>query len=444
MQKPYEDKRQDVREYSNSHFSSLPKPQWFTEGPSNADEQIELDDLKMPSHRLSNIGDKCEENISVFPGTSKSETEDHKDVCIQNNTEAGSATAGNVIPSEPLNNKSKNIQKPSEKTKIYTLREIELELRVRSANYESDNDMTGYYKLLEMVGITFDRSVSPILVQTQANLLKGVHSSDPLTNEKIEKLTHNGAPVASRSRVEDDAKIKVSEDSPLIPALDEKVPSHVPQHVFPPENLGNNAFRWIRAITNAASANAFISQNMESSCNLESDLSVQTDNDVEPLYQAPHCNAFPGHGHENEDAKFIGHNTENSFSCQALPFQVNMNFPTNAGYNRLYDRFFPSLAFPNPNKLLSRPHFQPFIMQKLLQQQNLAKFGYLADSALNLLQWRNLQNIMTGYATMPEFQQFSNSHCTAYGPANGAAMCANPQDYRQQIQQEEGQQSFSG
>ncbi|BHF71446.1 hypothetical protein SprV_0401450400 [Sparganum proliferum] len=116
------------------------------------------------------------------------------------------------------------------------------------------------------------------------------------------------------------------------------------------------AFRWIRAITNAASANAFISQNMESSGNLESDPSVQPDN-----------------------------------------------------------------------------------------------VGYLADSALNLLQWRNFQNMMTGYSPMPEFQQFSNSHCTAYGPENGPAVCAspgpvctNPQDYRQQLQQEEGHQSFGG
>nr|VZI18475.1 unnamed protein product [Spirometra erinaceieuropaei] len=150
--------------------------------------------------------------------------------------------------------------------------------------------------------------------------------------------------------------------------------------------LVNMAFRWIRAITNAASANAFISQNMESSGNLESDPSVQPDN-----------------------------------------------------------------AFSNPNKLFSRPHFQPFIMQKLLQQQHLAKFGYLADSALNLLQWRNFQNMMTGYSPMPEFQQFSNSHCTAYGPANGPAVCTspgpvctNPQDYRQQLQQEEGHQSLGG
>ncbi|VDN11232.1 unnamed protein product [Dibothriocephalus latus] len=378
----------------------------------------------MPSHRLTNLGDRGEEDSRVSQGnhgfdwpisvaTPKIESEDHKDVYSQNNTGSAPEAAVNVILSESVNNKSSNLQKTSgttayvfvslgEKTKIHTLREIELELRVRSANYESDSDMTGYYKLLEMVGIKLDRSVSPIL--NQANHLKDVQSTDPLNNEEIEKLTHNGTPVASKSRTEDDIKAKYPEGSPIIPALEEKLPAHVPQHVFPPENLGNNVcFPVILTIFRL------------------SDGFVQLQN------------------------------AENSYSCQALPFQVNMNFPTTAGYNRLYDRFFPSLAFPNPNKLLSRPHLQPFIMQKLLQQQNLAKFGYLADSALNLLQWRNFQNMMAGYSPVPEFQQFSNSNCTTYSPANGAAVCTspgpmgtNPQDYRQQIQQEEGHQSFGG
>ncbi|VDD79639.1 unnamed protein product [Mesocestoides corti] len=89
-------------------------------------------------------------------------------------------------------------------------------------------------------------------------------------------------------------------------------------------------------------------------------------------------------------------------------------------------RIFNSLDFQNPNKYLTRQHLQPYILQQILQQQHLAKYGYLADSALHLMNWRNASvGMMPGYHQAHPFLFALNSghHHLA------SSACGNYQTY---------------
>ncbi|VDK31752.1 unnamed protein product [Taenia asiatica] len=86
-------------------------------------------------------------------------------------------------------------------------------------------------------------------------------------------------------------------------------------------------------------------------------------------------------------------------SC-GVPLGNSMGLPVSTGTNRMGSRFFNPMEFQNGNNFLMRQPLQPFLLQQILQQQQLAKCVYSTDSALQLL---NLRNSTVGL--LPGYQQ---------------------------------------
>ncbi|KAL5970897.1 hypothetical protein TSMEX_001373 [Taenia solium] len=83
------------------------------------------------------------------------------------------------------------------------------------------------------------------------------------------------------------------------------------------------------------------------------------------------------------------------YVTRGVPLGNSMGLPVGTGANRIGSRFFNPMEFQNGNSFLMRQPLQPFLLQQILQQQQLAKY-----SALQLL---NLRNSTVGL--LPGYQQ---------------------------------------
>uniref|UniRef100_A0A0R3TUU1 Uncharacterized protein n=1 Tax=Rodentolepis nana TaxID=102285 RepID=A0A0R3TUU1_RODNA len=117
--------------------------------------------------------------------------------------------------------------------------------------------------------------------------------------------------------------------------------------------LDHETFRWYRAMANAASANAYIYQNIDSLSNFESEAQGSQDN------------GYPYLGYDTE--------TRNKFG-----------FPPNNYMAITANGLFNQIDLPNSGKSLGCQSLQPFLLQQLLRQQQIAKY-----SAMRFLNLRN-------------------------------------------------------
>lgn len=61
------------------------------------------------------------------------------------------------------------------------------------------------------------------------------------------------------------------------------------------------------------------------------------------------------------------------YISQAVPLCNFMGFPIGTGANRIGSRFLNPMEFQNGSKFLTRQPLQPFLLQQIFQQQQLAK-----------------------------------------------------------------------
>ncbi|KAL5109231.1 hypothetical protein TcWFU_007613 [Taenia crassiceps] len=114
-------------------------------------------------------------------------------------------------------------------------------------------------------------------------------------------------------------------------------------------------------------------------------------------------------------------------TTRGVPLCSSVGFPVGTGANRIGSRFFNSMELQNGNKFLTHQPLQPFLLQQILQQQQLAKY-----SALQLL---NLRNSTAGL--LPGYQQaqvhpFLYPHLTNSNAANYSVCNHFPQHHQQQ------------
>nr|CDS34982.2 hypothetical transcript [Hymenolepis microstoma]CDS34989.1 hypothetical transcript [Hymenolepis microstoma] len=137
----------------------------------------------------------------------------------------------------------------------------------------------------------------------------------------------------------------------------------------------HETFRWYRAMANAASANAYIYQNIDSLSNFESEAQGSQDNSYFYLgYDTESRQSYEMHDYNNQEYFY-----RNKFGL-----------PANSCTTNTANGLFNQIDLPNSGKGLACQSLQPFLLQQLLRQQQIAKY-----SAMRFL---NLRNNGLGFA----------------------------------------------
>ncbi|TGZ63900.1 hypothetical protein CRM22_006648 [Opisthorchis felineus] len=371
-------------------------PEWYVFGPEDVDEGVDQYDYDMSA------GDDEKENSTLHKHQNRGTF-----VCVDEgvkNPTGDSSFTKNRNPVGLIEHSTRGDRPPN----IKTLREIESKLRVQQIDPKSPADMSAYYKLLGLVGNSF---------QSSAEAPRGPDSVS-------HKSTNNNQPRAAVSTSHFSAALSQLYADPAVSAIvDSKIanffsgnpppqatvraerPSNHPKPQFnerPGVNttvpcnpitasyqrqvmasgpLGQNALRWFKAMTNAASANACISQQLDvASHNLPSNEHLA---DLSQLQSQPEL--IPD-SHLREQP--ISHNTVHDQGNMAL--DVNLKPPLNvpihirpseqilgSALSSAIAGSFPirpmkPLLFyypPHANHLFGRPMMNSLILHQLLQYQ---------------------------------------------------------------------------
>ncbi|CDS35629.1 hypothetical protein EmuJ_000333100 [Echinococcus multilocularis] len=187
-----------------------------------------------------------------------------------------------------------------------------------------------------------------------------------------------------------------------------------PTHLFNQASIGHT-FRWFRAMTNAASASAFICQKMDSFNSIDSEAQRSAQRSL-----GQQC-SFDS-SYEDMDSDQFGEMIQPvdsyDYFSHGVPLRNSLGFPVGTGVNRIGSRVFNPMEFQSGNKFLTHQSLQPFILQQILQQQQLVKCIYLADSALQLLNLRNnTMGFLPGYQAQVHpfpYPHLTNSNAVNY------------------------------
>ncbi|VUZ48220.1 unnamed protein product, partial [Hymenolepis diminuta] len=303
------------------------KPAWYNEGPDNLDELMDFDDMKIPQ-----INDKAIYKIECSD-TSKKEIGSK---CIK------TTDSDNNLKFRVLGALSKtaisSIKVKQNQLKIHTLREIESCLDVHIHNQEHTCDLSAFNKLLDIVGLRTNSGLD-----CEPKISKTTVKDDNIDSEKVN-------PSKNGNSTFNETKCTPAKNFNTYPKC---YPSHLLNHT----NLGNT-FRWYRAMANAASANAFIYQNIDSFSNFESEAQGSQDN------------GYP----------YLGYDTEPGQSCENYDYnnqeyfcQNTLGFPINNYVKKVANGLLNPIELQNSGKSFGRQSLQPFLLQQLLRQQQIAK-----------------------------------------------------------------------
>ncbi|KAH9284076.1 hypothetical protein ECG_03295 [Echinococcus granulosus] len=398
------------------------KPAWYTEGPKNIDDQMDFDDMKMPQFHDQAIckiecidssnKDKILLSLCQHVATTQEKTS-------EKSTNSRSVEEGpNMTVGEPFASTSGPVAKSKQKcVRIYTLREIENDLHVRKKYDDISNDLTAFNKLLAIVGFQDNDSQQQELSSDSAtsNLSTAVDKGDSGEHEKVVLQALNQKDVAALSEVQASPL-----DSVCPPKDYTGCTTRYPTHLFNQASIGHT-FRWFRAMTNAASASAFICQKMDSFNSIDSEAQRSAQNlgslgqqcSFDSSYEDMDSDQFGDMIQPMDSYDYVSH---------GVPLRNSLGFPVGTGVNRIGSRVFNPMEFQNGNKFLTHQPLQPFILQRILQQQQLVKCIYLADSALQLLNLRNnTMGFLPGYQAQVHpfpYPHLTNSNAVNYPLCN--------------------------
>ncbi|VDL18979.1 unnamed protein product [Hymenolepis diminuta] len=231
--------------------------------------------------------------------------------------------------------------KKENQLKIHTLREIESCLDVHIHNQEHTCDLSAFNKLLDIVGLRTNSGLD-----CEPKISKTTVKDDNIDSEKVN-------PSKNGNSTFNETKCTPAKNFNTYPKC---YPSHLLNHT----NLGN---------ANAASANAFIYQNIDSFSNFESEAQGSQDN------------GYP----------YLGYDTEPGQSCENYDYnnqeyfcQNTLGFPINNYVKKVANGLLNPIELQNSGKSFGRQSLQPFLLQQLLRQQQIAKY-----SAMRFLNLRN-------------------------------------------------------
>ncbi|KAG5446972.1 hypothetical protein CSKR_107012 [Clonorchis sinensis] len=253
-------------------------PEWYVCGPDDVDEGVDQYDYDMSA------GDDEKENNTLH----KRQTGETF-VCVDERAKHPIGDTSFSISRNPVgpNEHSARGDRPPN---IKTLREIESKLRVQQIESKSPADMSAYYKLLGLVGNSFQSSAEasrePDSVShksTNNNQPRAAVSTshvsaalsqlyaDPAVSEIVDSNIANFFPGNPPSQTNVRAERAPNHPKPQYnerPGVTTTVPCNpitasYQRQVMASGPLGQNALRWFKAMTNAASANACISQQLD-------------------------------------------------------------------------------------------------------------------------------------------------------------------------------------
>ncbi|CAH8450766.1 unnamed protein product [Heterobilharzia americana] len=372
--------------------SRLPqKPEWYVHGPSVVEDHVGLQEYNMFS------GDDEKENKLSYAYISQTDLSDRKpaDQSCKFSINSSPKCLFSVkeleeyLKSLLLQNSKRDHGIQEERSlNIKTLREIESELKITPAETNERCDMKAFGKLLNLFGHV---SV-PYYVTSQKQKEEKTCTNNPchsdISHDKKNILnigcadskqpdvsgsclsnlnitTNSGStnqPFPSMSRKANIKKTDVAAHvncNPLTAPYQRQFIASGP--------LGQNALRWFKAMTNAASANACINQHLETFKNLCSKRSetVTTTHlsEVSPSYSLP--------SYQTSFTKsYCYHNERANQSVNPFPHHfrigqpsLGFRFPSSSIRSMLMSSQLQNASF------LSGPTINPFILQQLIQKQ---------------------------------------------------------------------------
>ncbi|KAF6778599.1 hypothetical protein AHF37_02097 [Paragonimus kellicotti] len=404
------------------------EPEWYIRGPQDVEDEMELSEYDM-----LNEDDEKENNFLANPVKSIERFCGEKlvpDVCLKNDdfpvaNESHKSKNEDYLKSLLTKGVKNDNQKNDRPPNIKTLREIESKLKVHNIDPNASTDMSAYYKLLGLIGTSIQkesaskgRTLMPVVNhkstnnnQTESCITTSTRCSsgtaqlltDPAVSEVVSEgycncvtrdsdfrgscvKTHTSSPLMQKlERLEKASRVACN---PLATSYQRQVMATAP--------LGQNALRWFKAMTNAASASACISQHLDGSTATPSDQcynttsqgnsildvkatildeeyphmiehfatrsSMQSDNPTVPNLNNP-VNFLNGpRTRPTLGLPFYFHQSDNVLGS-AMALGMTMNFP---------QRQIKPLVFyyhPHTTQLLGRPMIHPLLLQQLLQRQ---------------------------------------------------------------------------
>ncbi|KAF8566321.1 hypothetical protein P879_04298 [Paragonimus westermani] len=417
------------------------KPEWYICGPQDVGDEMELND-----YDLLNGDDEKENKLLTKPVKSS-------ECYFGQKTISGAAFKNNDFP---MNNRSHNHEngeydklrnlrtwtddhsksslvkgvendnrKNDRPPNIKTLREIESMLNIHNTDSNPSTDMSAYYKLLGIIGTSIQRGFakkgsdplpdvnykSTNNNQTESYITTSTeHSSrtaqlltDPAISEVVSEGYYNCVTHGSDSGC---PCVKIHNSSPLMQKLERlgkasritcnPLAASYQRQFMATAHLGQNTLRWFKAMTNAASASACISQHLDGSTatsgdqcyndiskgNLILDAKTTVPGEERPyvienfVTQSSMQSDYPPLSNLNKPVNFLNgprlrptfglpfyfHQSDNVLSS-AMRIGMNMNFPQRP--------LKPLTLYYNPHttQLLGRPMIHPFILQQLVQRQ---------------------------------------------------------------------------
>ncbi|KAF7255830.1 hypothetical protein EG68_09759 [Paragonimus skrjabini miyazakii] len=402
------------------------EPEWYICGPQDAEDEMELDEYDM-----LNKDDEKENKFSAIPVNSSVFCVKNpvSDACLKNDgfptaDESHKNKNEDYLKSLLMKGVKKDGHKSDRSPNIKTLREIESRLKIHSIDSSASTDMSAYYKLLGLIGTSIQRESgskgrTPLPVmnhkstnnnQTESCITSTTYPSgttkmlkDPAVSEVVSEGCCN---CATRDSASGRPCLKTHNSSHLMQKLERlgkaskvacnPLAASYQRQVMATAPLGQNALRWFKAMTNAASASACISQHLDGSTATPSDQCYNTTSQGNLMLYIESTNPDEECPHMIEN--FANHSSMQS-DCQAVP---NLNNPVNLinsprprptfglpFYLHQSDNVlgsamglgmtinFPQrpikpLMFyyhPHTTQLLGRPMIHPLLLQQLLQRQ---------------------------------------------------------------------------
>ncbi|KAF5395479.1 hypothetical protein PHET_12126 [Paragonimus heterotremus] len=410
------------------HFRyAYKEPEWYICGPQDIEDEMELNEYDMlneDDEKENKLSASLAKN-SVFCGKSPVSDACFKNddfpMASENHKSKNENYLKSLLSTGVRNDNHKNDRPPN----IKTLREIESKLKIHNIDSNASTDMSAYYKLLGLIGTSIQReSASKEVTQLAFMNHKSTNSNqteprvttsttyssqtvqvftDPAISEVVSEGYCNCVTNGSASGK---PCVKTHSSLPLMQKLERlgKAPrvacnplaASYQRQVMATAPLGQNALRWFKAMTNAASASACISQHLDGSTatpndqcynatsqgnfvldleltipgeeypcmikNFEAQSSMQSDYPAVPnlnnsvnLLNGPRLRPTLG-------LPFYLHQSDNMLGS-VMGLGMAMNFP---------QRPIKPLMFyyhPHTTQLLGRPMIHPLLLQQLFQRQ---------------------------------------------------------------------------
>ncbi|CAL8071886.1 unnamed protein product [Calicophoron daubneyi] len=388
------------------------EPEWYVYGPQAIDEEMELAEYDMAA------GDEEKENntLSGLETQSKITKSIPEDAgIVEEYTSKGTKTTKGLesyLRSFLKQKSGETNQKGDRPPNIKTLREIESKLKVQRSETKSSGDMSAYYKLLGLVGNSVNSSkgdyhessprnrevdnnqpqtlieeTCPSALSNSKSLASEVYT-DPAVSEVVESNGCSFGNVAASSNRSNKQKI-IPTQSKYVKQEQINVATRVAcnplaasyqRQVMATGPLGQNALRWFKAMTNAASASACISQHLEGSNGGSSDgivtksgsLDLDQKHDHASCKEDGFAETLTDQGLSAERYNHLNDiSTENVLESKMNDPTFNSPFGLGMGINMPARPIKPLMFYYHPQaaQLLGRPMLHPFLLQQLIQRQ---------------------------------------------------------------------------